>query len=162
MTWPTRCSNAAISTTTPAGGSWKTSDLHKDPGSTYSDAVTTIARYKTGHVYTVTDARSDVTTYGYDNAWRRTSVEDEMGNTWTWTLDDNGNATAWDIEEVHSGGTVTHEYEATYDVLNRRTQLQRDRPHQRQQRAGDRLRLRLALQPGVEGQRRGQPDALDV
>ena len=104
------------------GRLWEIADLHKDPGSTYSDSVTEYNRYKTGHVHIVTDPRGNDTTYGYDNAWRRTSVEDENGNTWTWTLDANGNPTAWDIEEVHSGGTVTHEYEATYDAMNRRTE----------------------------------------
>ena len=58
------------------GRLWKTSDLRKDPGTTYSDAVTTIERFKTGHVKKVTDARSKDTTYDYDAAWRRISVLD--------------------------------------------------------------------------------------
>ncbi len=102
------------------GRLWKTEDLHKDPSATYSDAVTTITRYKTGHVSTVTDARSKVTTSTYDNAWRRTKVQDHSGNFTEWTLDDNGNPTAWTIHDEDGGSDVEHDYEATYDSLNRR------------------------------------------
>ena len=102
------------------GRLWKTSDVHQDPGTTYANAITEIERFKTGHVKTITDARSDETDYLYDNAWRRTSVTDEMGNKTTWTLDDNGNPTAWTIDEKDGASTISHDYEATYDVLNRR------------------------------------------
>jgi hypothetical protein len=34
---------------------WQVSDLFKDQSTTYSDAVTTYARFKTGEVYTVTN-----------------------------------------------------------------------------------------------------------
>ncbi|MFM8279131.1 MAG: hypothetical protein ACKN9R_02110, partial [Candidatus Limnocylindrus sp.] len=102
------------------GRLWKTEDLHKDPSATYSDAVTTITRYKTGHVSTVTDARSKVTTATYDNAWRRTKVTDHAGNFTEWTLDDNGNPTAWTIHDEDGASDVEHDYEATYDGLGRR------------------------------------------
>ena len=103
------------------GRLWKIADMRDDPSATsLSDAVTEIERYKTGHVKVVTDADGNDTTISYDAAWRRTGVEDPLGNETTWTLDDNGNATAWSIEEVDGASTVTHEYEATYDALNRR------------------------------------------
>jgi len=102
------------------GRMWKTEDLHKDPSTTYSDAVTTIERYKTGHVKKVTDARSKDTTPTYDNAWRRTKVIDHAGNETSWTLDKNGNPTAWSIKDEDGASDVTHSYEATYDALNRR------------------------------------------
>lgn len=99
---------------------WKVSDLRQAPGTSYSDAETQIERFKTGHVKTVTDARLKDTDHGYDNAWRRTSVTDAMGNERSWTLDKKGHPTAWSIEEVDGGSTVTHDYEATYDALGRR------------------------------------------
>ncbi|MFM8387602.1 MAG: RHS repeat-associated core domain-containing protein [Planctomycetia bacterium] len=102
------------------GRLWKTHDLHKDPSQNYTDAVTTITRYKTGHVNTVTDARSKTTTRYYDNAWRRTKVQDHAGNFTEWTLDDNGNPTAWMIHDEDGASDIEHEYEATYDALNRR------------------------------------------
>jgi RHS repeat-associated protein len=105
------------------GRLWKTEDLHKDPSATYSDAVTTITRYKTGHVSTVTDARSKTTTTLYDNAWRRTRVTDHAGNFTEWTLDENGNPTAWMIHDEDGGSDVEHEYEATYDELSRRVTM---------------------------------------
>ncbi len=103
------------------GRLWEISDVHKDPGTTYSNAVTEVERFKTGHVKTITNARGKDTTYEYDNAWRRTKVTDALGNKTTWTLDKNGNPTAWSIEEVVGMTSVTHEYEAGYDELNRRT-----------------------------------------
>jgi len=110
------------------GRLWKTSDLRKDPSTTYADAVTTIQRDKTGHVKTLTNPRGKVTTPTYDNAWRRTKVTDAMGNEQSTTLDANGNATAWSIKEITSTGSVTHDYEATYDVLNGRlTSVEIDR-----------------------------------
>jgi RHS repeat-associated protein len=102
------------------GRLWKTEDLHKDPSATYSDAVTTITRLKTGHVSTVTDPRSKTITYTYDGAWRRTKVTDHAGNETSWTLDDNGNPTAWSIKDEDGASDVTHDYQATYDALNRR------------------------------------------
>ena len=102
------------------GRHWKTSDLRKDPGTTHSDAVTTTARKKTGHVHTVTDARSTVTTYAYDNAWRRTRITDAFGNYTDCTFDANGNATAWTVHDEDGSSDVEHAYEATYDALNRR------------------------------------------
>jgi RHS repeat-associated protein len=102
------------------GRLWKTEDLYKDPSATYSDAVTTITRLKTGHVSTVTDPRSKTTTYLYDGAWRRTKVTDHAGNFTEWTLDDNGNPLAWTIHDEDGSSDVEHDYEATYDALNRR------------------------------------------
>ena len=105
------------------GRLWKTEDLHKDPSATYSDAVTTITRYKTGHVSAVTDARSKVTTSTYDNAWRRTRVTDHAGNSTDWALDENGNPVAWTIHDEDGASDVEHDYEAEYDALNRRIEL---------------------------------------
>ncbi|MCA9317795.1 MAG: RHS repeat protein, partial [Planctomycetes bacterium] len=103
------------------GRLWKTSGLRKDPSTTYSDAVTTYSRLKTGQVATVTDAVSSVTTNTYDAAGRLIEVEDHLGNTVSYTLDDGGLATAWEIEETDGTSTVTHEYEAVYDVIGRKT-----------------------------------------
>ncbi|MGE0192749.1 MAG: RHS repeat-associated core domain-containing protein [Planctomycetota bacterium] len=103
------------------GRLWKTSGLRKDPSTTYSDAVTTYSRLKTGQVATVTDAVSSVTTNTYDAAGRLIEVEDHLGNTVTYTLDDGGLATAWEIEETDGTSTVTHEYEAVYDAIGRKT-----------------------------------------
>jgi len=102
------------------GRQWKTSDLRKDPSQTYSDAVTTITRLKTGQVASVTDARSNTTTYDFDDWLRVDTVTDAEGNETTLTRDDNGNVLAWSIEETDGASTVTHEYEATFDALNRR------------------------------------------
>ena len=103
------------------GRLWRTTDERDDPSTTVlADAVTEFERFKTGHVKVVTDPDDNDTTVSYDNAWRRTSVEDPMGNETAWTLDANGNATDWSIEEVDGASTVTHDYEATYDELNRR------------------------------------------
>jgi RHS repeat-associated protein len=99
---------------------WKISALFKDPSQTYSDAVTTIERLKTGQVKKVTNPRSKDTTWTHDAAGRRTKVTDAMGNEWSYTLDANGNRTAWSIKEKDGAGNVIHDYEATYDELNRR------------------------------------------
>ena len=103
------------------GRLWKTSGLRKDPSGTYSDAVMTYARLKTGQVKTMTDAVGSVTENVHDAAGRLVSVEDHLGNIVTYTLDDGGLATAWEIEETDGSGTVTHEYEAEYDALGRKT-----------------------------------------
>jgi RHS repeat-associated protein len=100
---------------------WKISALFKDASQTYSDAVTTIERLKTGQVKNVTNPRSKDTTWTHDVAGRRTKVTDAMGNELSYTLDGNGNPTAWSIKEKDGGGDVTHDYEATYDELNRRS-----------------------------------------
>ncbi len=102
------------------GRLWRTSDLRKDPSTTYSDAVTTREYFKTGHLKKVTNARGKDATFAYDNGWRQTLVTDAMGNAVSSGFDDNGNKTAWSIAEVDGASTVTHNYEATYDALNRR------------------------------------------
>jgi YD repeat-containing protein len=99
---------------------WKTSALFKDPSATYSDAVTTIARLKTDQVATITNPRSKTTTYSYDDVHRLVNVTDAMGNEIDYTLDANGNRTAWELSELDSSTPVVHEFEATYDELNRR------------------------------------------
>jgi RHS repeat-associated protein len=99
---------------------WKTSDLFKYGTTTNSDAVTTIERFKTGQVKKVTDPRGNDTTTVLDAAGRVISVEDGMGNKTSYTLDENGNQIAWEIDEFDGSTHVVHEYEATYDVLNRR------------------------------------------
>ena len=107
---------------------WKTSALFKDPSGTYSDAVTIIERLKTGQVKVVTNPRGKDTTYGYDTALRRTTVTDALGNQVSYTLDDNGNPTAWSIKEYDGATPITHNYEATYDEINRRkTYIEIDR-----------------------------------
>jgi len=99
------------------GRHWKTSALFKDPGSTYSDAVTIIARLKTGQVAALTNPRNKSTTYTYDGAGRLTGTTDAMGNSTSCTLDAAGNATAWTVTEKDGSTNITHSYEATYDVL---------------------------------------------
>ncbi|HEX5030250.1 MAG TPA: RHS repeat-associated core domain-containing protein [Candidatus Eisenbacteria bacterium] len=110
------------------GRHWKTSALFKDPGSTYSDAVTIFERLKTGQVKKVTNPRSKDTNYTYDGAGRLTAKTDPMGNSIAYTLDAAGNPTAWTITEKDGGTNVAHSYGATYDVINRRlTDVEIDR-----------------------------------
>ncbi len=104
------------------GRHWQTSDLHKDPSTTYSDAVTTIERFKTGHVRYFTDPRSKVTETQYDNAWRVTKTIDAMGNEAANTYDAASRRTAWSLLEKDGGSSVTHSYEASYDDDGRMTQ----------------------------------------
>ena len=104
------------------GRHWQTSELFKDPSTTYSDAVTTIERWKSGRVRYVTDPRSKVTETQYDNAWRVSKTIDAMGNEASNTYDANGRRTAWSILEKDGGSSVTHSYEATYDDGGRMTQ----------------------------------------
>jgi RHS repeat-associated protein len=94
---------------------WKTSALHKDPGSTYSDAVTTYQRFKTGHMRYVTNARSKLTESQYDNAWRLTKTIDAMGNELANTYNAGSLRTSWSILEKDGSTNITHEYGATYD-----------------------------------------------
>ena len=101
------------------GRHWKTSALFKDPGSTYSDAITIIARLKTGQVATLTNARNKNTAYTYDGAGRLTAKTDAMGNSISYTLDANGNQTAWTITEKDGMTNISHSFEGTYDQLNR-------------------------------------------
>jgi YD repeat-containing protein len=102
------------------GRHWKTSALFKDSSQTYSDAVTTIERMKTGQEKVVTDPRGKTTTREYDAAVRHKKTTDAMGNEISYTLDDNGNRTAWTIKERDGAANVFHDYEATYDELDRR------------------------------------------
>ena len=104
------------------GRHWKTSDLHKDPSTTYSDAVTTIERWKSGRVRYVTDPRSKVTQTQYDAAWRVSKTIDAMLNEAANTYDANGRRTVWSILEKDGGSSITHSYEATYDDGGRMTQ----------------------------------------
>ena len=77
------------------GRHWKTEAYRDDPTATsFSDAVTTIERFKTGHVKKVTDARSNVTECQYDAAWRVTLVIDPLGNEVATEYDAAGNKTA--------------------------------------------------------------------
>ena len=94
---------------------YQTSDLYKDPSTTYSDAVTTIERFKTGHTRYVTDARSKVTETQYDAAWRVSTSIDAMGNEASNTYDAAGRRTAWTLKEIDGGSSVTHAYGAGYD-----------------------------------------------
>ena len=99
---------------------WKVEAQRDDPtAATLSDAVTTTTYRKNGQVAEVEDARGFTTTNTYDDYNRLEEVEDAEGNIATNTYDDNGNRTAWDIEETDGTTTVTHEYEATYDAMNR-------------------------------------------
>jgi len=102
---------------------WKTSALFKDPGSTYSDAVTVIARLKTGQVATITNPRGKSTAFTYDGAGRLTDRTDAMGNSISYTLDAAGNPAAWTTTEKDGITNISHSYEATYDQLNRRATL---------------------------------------
>ncbi len=104
------------------GRHWQTSELFKDPSTTYSDAVTTIERFKTGHVRYVTDPRSEVTETQYDNAWRVAKTVDAMGNEAANTYDAASRRTAWTLLEKDGGSSVTHAYEASYDDDGRMTQ----------------------------------------
>ncbi len=65
-------------------------------------------------------ARGKTTTHEYDAAQRLKKTTDAMGNEVSWTLDDNGNPTAWTVKEKDGAANVFHDYEATYDELNRR------------------------------------------
>ena len=94
---------------------YQSSDLYKDPSTTYSDAVTTMERFKTGHVRYVTDARSKVAETQYDNAWRVSKTIDPMGNEAANTWDAGGRRTAWTLKEIDGGSSVTHAYGAGYD-----------------------------------------------
>lgn len=107
---------------------YQTSDLRKDPSTTYSDAVTVTERFKNSKLKTVTDANSNDTDYAYDNYGRLDTVTDGMGNYIDKDYDDNGNVTDWSITEIDGAGSVTHEFEATFDVLNRKlTDVEVDR-----------------------------------
>lgn len=94
---------------------YEVSELYKDPSTTYSDAVTTTERFKTGHVRYVTDARSKVTETQYDAAWRVSKTIDAMGNEAANTYDAAGRRTAWTLKEIDGGSSVTHAYGAGYD-----------------------------------------------
>ena len=100
---------------------YQTSDLYKDPSTTYSDAVTTTERFKTGHVRYVTDARSKVTETQYDTAWRVSKTIDPMGNEVANTWDAGGRRTAWTLKEIDGGSSVTHAYGAGYDDVGHMT-----------------------------------------
>ncbi len=80
------------------GRLWKISDLRKEPGTTYADAVTTLYRDAAGRRTKSTDAASNVTESVYDA---------------------NGNAIAWSVTESDGATPVTHAYEAQYDELDR-------------------------------------------
>jgi len=100
---------------------YEISALFKDPSTTHSDAVTTITRDKTGLVVEITDPRNHDTDLVYDEAKRRTEVVDANGNEREIDYDANGNPIAWRIKEQDDTTTITHEFEAAYDVANRRT-----------------------------------------
>jgi len=88
---------------------------------THSDAVTTVTRDKTGLVVEITDPRNHDTDFVFDNAMRQIEMVDANGNERETDYDDNGNPIAWRIKETDGVTTITHEFEAAYDVANRRT-----------------------------------------
>ena len=110
------------------GRHYRTTDMRYDQSGSLADAVTTLERRRTNQVAKVTDARGNATTSTFDAFHRVSTVTDALGNIRTNTYDLNGNVTAWSIQETDGTSTVTHQYEATYDELNRRlTQVEIDR-----------------------------------
>jgi len=101
---------------------WKLSALFREGTTTHPDAVTTWERLKTGQIETETSPANDETHFEYDAASRLTKVTDAAGNEWTYTLDKNGNLTGASLKEIDGMTSVVHDYEASYDALNRRTE----------------------------------------
>src|SRR5262249_6950907 len=67
-----------------------------------------------GHLMSQSDANGNVTTCGYDDDYRKTSVTDPLQNTVSSSYDENGNLMR--TEDTRSGLVVTY---TPYDALNR-------------------------------------------
>lgn len=85
--------------------------------STKASAVTSYTYDAVGNVLTVTEPNGVVVINTYDDARRLTSVEDSLGNTITYTLDNAGNRTA----EVYkdSGSTLRFTQSQVFDTVSR-------------------------------------------
>ena len=79
--------------------------------------TTTLGYDNVGNLETITLPGNIQLTYSYDGARRLTGVEDNSGNTITYTLDDAGNRTGEDIRD--SQGTLTYTNTKVFDELSR-------------------------------------------
>jgi len=109
---------------------WKLSALFQEGATTHADAVTTWERLKTDQLFKITSPSGAVTTLTRDAALRLTKVTDDLGNETRYTLDANGNRTKISLKEINATSSVTHDYERSYDDINRLTQtVEIDRTH---------------------------------
>ncbi len=79
--------------------------------------TTTLGYDNVGNLETITLPGNIQLTYSYDDARRLTGVEDNSGNTITYTLDDAGNRTGEDIRD--SLGTLAYTNTKVFDELSR-------------------------------------------
>lgn len=70
-----------------------------------------------GQIKTVTAPDSSILTYGYDDAQRLTSINDNLGNQVTYTLDKLGNRKNEAYTDI--GGVLQRNIDRIYDALNR-------------------------------------------
>lgn len=86
------------------------------PG-TALEAVTTFTYTDTGDVETIESPNGTLVTYSYDNARRLTGMEDDLGNTVIYTLDDAGNILT--EERRDPGNTLKYTHSQTFDEMSR-------------------------------------------
>ncbi len=100
---------------------WRVDERFKSPTTTYADASTVVQHGQVSReILQHTDGRGNLTAYSYDAAHRLATVTDPLGNAETRSYDGNGNRLGWTVVETNGTTQVTHEYEASYDALNRR------------------------------------------
>ncbi|MBI1215901.1 MAG: hypothetical protein GC185_08805 [Alphaproteobacteria bacterium] len=81
------------------------------------EAETTFDYDDNGNLTKVTLPNSAYLQYSYDSAQRLTGVEDALGNTITYTLDDAGNITQEDVKDSSAALKYTHQ--KVFDALSR-------------------------------------------
>ena len=86
------------------------------PG-TALEAVTTFTYNDVGDVETIESPNGTLVTYSYDNARRLTGMEDDLGNTIAYTLDDAGNILT--EERRDPGNTLKYTHSQTFDEMSR-------------------------------------------
>ncbi len=79
--------------------------------------TTTLAYDSAGNVSSVQKPDGSKLTFGHDTAHRLTTITDLNSNSFNYTLDALGDATA--VQVKNSGGTVTQSHTATFDALGR-------------------------------------------
>ena len=102
------------------GRRWKASNRRADGATVLSDAVSVWSRNRRGQQVLMTDALGQTSSRSYDSYGQLEGIVSTGGSELSVHRDSNGNAVSWSVTEPAPSGSVSYEFEATFDVLDRR------------------------------------------